>query len=70
MRHCANLDLPTATGRCESEQVKRCMDLENYMHWLHLEPTHKVVTYLQTATKQIEIIKTQPRLCVLFCDVF
>jgi hypothetical protein len=23
-----------------SEQVKQCMDLEHWLHWLHLEPTH------------------------------
>jgi hypothetical protein len=23
-----------------SEQVRQCMDLEHFIHWLHLEPTH------------------------------
>jgi hypothetical protein len=25
-----------------SEQVKECMDLEHCLHWLHLEPTHRI----------------------------
>jgi desulfoferrodoxin (superoxide reductase-like protein) len=27
-----------------SEQVKHCMDLEHFIHWLHLEPTHLIAT--------------------------
>jgi hypothetical protein len=24
----------------KSEQVRQCVDLQHYLHWLHLEPTH------------------------------
>jgi hypothetical protein len=26
-----------------SEQVKKCIDLQHSLHWLHLEPTHRIL---------------------------
>jgi hypothetical protein len=28
----------------KSEQFKYCLDLEQHLHWLHLEPTHQYYT--------------------------
>jgi hypothetical protein len=32
----------------ESEQVRKCVDLQHYLHWLHLEPTHRALRDART----------------------
>jgi hypothetical protein len=39
-------DPSVQSGGSMSEQVKKCINLEHCLHWLHLEPTHLYISFL------------------------